>query len=244
MPFQVILITGADNTEGIELVKEMCKRGAERIIMAVTNLDLGQDVALEVRAELNGNVVAEYCDMSSITSVREFCTKILETESRLHILINHHTVMWGPLKRTKEGHEWHWGCNHLAHFVVTQLLMPLLLRGTPDARVITLSSSWHTRGKIFWDNPDYLENPHHPHRDSSGMGNTEKSSSVHIASPEHSSSSKSKEHASFQIDSGNDQKNVSRRRYNATEAFNQSKLANILFTRQLSERMEGTGVNT
>ena len=61
------MITGADNKEGIELVKELVKRGAERIIMAVANLDLGQDVALEVRAELNGNVVAEYCDMSSIT---------------------------------------------------------------------------------------------------------------------------------------------------------------------------------
>ena len=236
------MITGADNKEGIELVKELVKRGAERIIMAVANLDLGQDVALEVRAELNGNVVAEYCDMSSITSIREFCTKMLETESRLHILINHHTVMWEPLKRTKEGHEWHWGCNHLAHFVVTQLLMPLLLRGTPDARVITLSSSWYTRGKIFWDNPDYLENPHYPHRDSSV--NAERNSSVPIASPENSSSSKSKEHASFQIESGSDRKMVNRRRYNATEAFNQSKLANILFSRQLSERMEGTGVNT
>ena len=240
--FKVVLITGADNKEGIELVKELVKRGAERIIMAVANLDLGQDVALEVRAELNGNVVAEYCDMSSITSIREFCTKMLETESRLHILINHHTVMWEPLKRTKEGHEWHWGCNHLAHFVVTQLLMPLLLRGTPDARVITLSSSWYTRGKILWDNPDYLENPHYPHRDSSV--NAERNSSVPIASPENSSSSKSKEHASFQIESGSDQKRVNRRRYNATEAFNQSKLANILFSRQLSERMEGTGVNT
>ena len=37
--------------------------------MAVTNIDLGQDVALEVRAELNGDVIAEYCDMSSLKSV-------------------------------------------------------------------------------------------------------------------------------------------------------------------------------
>ena len=36
--------------------------------------------------------------------------------------------MWMPLKRTAEGHEYHWGYNHLAHFAVTQLLMPLLLR--------------------------------------------------------------------------------------------------------------------
>ena len=210
--------------------------------MAVTNLDLGQDIALEVRAELNGNVVAEYCDMSSLSSVREFCTKILETESRIHILINHATAMWMPLMRTKEGHEWHWGINHLAHFVVTQLLMPLLLRGTPDARVITLSSSWHSRGKIFWDNPDYLNTPTHLHRDSN-TGNAERSSSVNVASPEHSSPSKVRDHA-LNIDDKDYEKSTKTRNYRPCEAFNQSKLANILFTCELSKRMEGTGVNT
>lgn len=235
------MITGADSAEGIELVKEVCRRGAERVIMAVTNIDLGQDVALEVRAELNGDVIAEYCDMSSLKSVRDFCTKILESESRIHILINHTTVMWYPLKRTNEGHEWHWGVNHLSHFVFTQLLMPLLLRGTPDARVITLSSSWHSRGKIFWDNPNYLDNAALKHRDSTTIN---ASTSINPTSPENSSSSKSRDH-NLQIENDTDSgKPTIRIRYRACEAFNQSKLANILFTRELSRRMEGTGVNT
>ena len=63
--------------------------------------------------------------------MREFTTKILESEQRVHILINNASVMWMPLKRTAEGHEYHWGYNHLAHFAVTQLLMPLLLRYIP-----------------------------------------------------------------------------------------------------------------
>ena len=211
------------------------------MIMAVTNIDLGQDVALEVRAELNGDVIAEYCDMSSLKSIRDFCTKILESESRIHILINHATAMWYPLKRTNEGHEWHWGVNHLSHFVVTQLLMPLLLRGTPDARVITLSSSWHSRGKIFWDNPNYLDNAALKHRDSTTIN---ASTSINPTSPENSSSSKSRDH-NLQIENETDSgKPTIRIRYRACEAFNQSKLANILFTRELSRRMEGTGVNT
>ena len=60
--------------------------------------------------------------------MREFTTKILESEQRVHILINNASVMWMPLKRTAEGHEYHWGYNHIAHFAMTQLLMPLLLR--------------------------------------------------------------------------------------------------------------------
>ena len=102
--------------------------------MAVTDVTLGQDVAVDVRGETNGEVVVEYCDMASIKSVRNFCTKILEQESRIHILINQACVMWHPYRQTAEGHEYHWGVNHLAHFVMTQLLMPLLLRGAPDAR--------------------------------------------------------------------------------------------------------------
>ena len=74
--------------------RELSKRGAERVIMAVTDVELGQDVAMEVRGEINGDVAVEYCDMASIKSVRKFCTKVLEHESKIHILINHASVMW------------------------------------------------------------------------------------------------------------------------------------------------------
>ena len=66
--------------------------------------------------------------MGSIKSIMEFCTKVLEQESRLHILVNNACVMWWPWDKTAEGHEMHWGVNHLGAFVMTQLLMPLLHR--------------------------------------------------------------------------------------------------------------------
>ena len=59
-----ILITGADTPVGIELVREMCKRGAERVIMACNDVVLGQDVAVEIRGETNGDIIVENCDMS------------------------------------------------------------------------------------------------------------------------------------------------------------------------------------
>ena len=39
---KTVVITGADTAIGIELVREMCKRGAERVIMAVENVEIGQ----------------------------------------------------------------------------------------------------------------------------------------------------------------------------------------------------------
>eukprot|EP00095_Tigriopus_kingsejongensis_P003291 maker-scaffold1633_size32735-snap-gene-0.8 protein:Tk03291 transcript:maker-scaffold1633_size32735-snap-gene-0.8-mRNA-1 annotation:"retinol dehydrogenase 13-like" len=187
---RTVLITGADTSVGIELVRDLCRRGA-RVIMAVKDMELGQDVAVEVRGETNGEVVVEYCDMTSLKSVRDFTTKILEQESRIHVLINLASVMWCPLQRTPEGFEMHWGFNHLSNFVMTQLLMPLLHRGAPDARIITVSSAWYKRGAIHWDDP-----------------------------------------------------NFNARKYNTVEAYSQSKLANVLFTRELARKLDGTGVST
>ncbi len=59
-----VLITGADTPMGVELVREMCKRGADRVIMACKNVELGQDVAVEIRGETNGNILVEHCDMA------------------------------------------------------------------------------------------------------------------------------------------------------------------------------------
>ena len=57
-------ITGADTPVGIELVREMCKRGAERVIMACDDVEVGQDVAVEIRGETNGDIIVEHCDMA------------------------------------------------------------------------------------------------------------------------------------------------------------------------------------
>lgn len=229
------VITGADSQVGIELVRELCKRGAERVIMAVKDVQLGQDVAVDVRGETNGDVVVEFCDMASLRSVRDFCSKVLESESRVHILINQACIMWSPLRRTAEGHEMHWGANHLAHFVMTQLLMPLLIRGAPDSRVITITSWWHTRGRICWEDPDYLEQAPLPAQ--TRAPHNESSSSM--SSPKNAKPTSSPSGHRPKVSNS---KGV-RRKYKAWEAFNQSKLANVLFTRELGRRLEGTGVN-
>lgn len=62
--------------------------------------------------------------------------------------------MFWPLEITEDGFEYHWSVNYLGHFLLTQLLWPVLkASSTPDqpARVVNLSSSIHYLGSINFD---------------------------------------------------------------------------------------------
>ena len=144
---------------------------------------------------LDGEEVAsaEGCESGSATSprVESESFRVVHSEE-LEVPWERVSVKQMPLGivRTAEGFELHWGQNHMSNFVMTQLLMPLLHRGTPDARIVNVSSAWYKRGEINWDDPNFHQ-----------------------------------------------------RKYSACEAYAQSKLANLLFTRELARRLEGTGVN-
>ena len=66
------------------------------------------------------------------------------------MLINNAGVMAIPRRTTADGFEMQFGTNHLGHFALTGLLLPLLLT-TPAARIVTVSSGAHIFGKINFD---------------------------------------------------------------------------------------------
>ena len=66
------------------------------------------------------------------------------------MLINNAGVMAIPRRTTADGFEMQFGTNHLGHFALTGLLLPLILK-TPGARVATVSSGIHIIGKINFD---------------------------------------------------------------------------------------------
>src|SRR5206468_4169290 len=78
----------------------------------------------------------------SLESVRAFAVEFAERHAYLNVLINNAGVMACPLARTADGWESQFATNHIGHFLLTNLLAPLLAASAPS-RVISVSSRGH-----------------------------------------------------------------------------------------------------
>lgn len=146
---KVALITGANSGLGFEAAKLLAAKGA-RVILAVRDVTRGERAAAEIRRGVSAADLAVLrLDLASLASIRG-TADALRLEDRLDMLINNAGVMAIPRRTTVDGFEMQFGVNHLGHFALTGLLLPLLL-GTPGARIVTVSSGAHVLGRINFD---------------------------------------------------------------------------------------------
>jgi NAD(P)-dependent dehydrogenase (short-subunit alcohol dehydrogenase family) len=89
-------------------------------------------------------------DLSSQAAIRQAAAEIQSRHLKLHVLINNAGII--PLRRevTVDGLEMQFAVNHLAYFLLTQLLLPQLRAGAP-ARVVNVSSGAHTHVGLDFD---------------------------------------------------------------------------------------------
>jgi NAD(P)-dependent dehydrogenase (short-subunit alcohol dehydrogenase family) len=89
-------------------------------------------------------------DLASIESVRAFATAFTATFTRLDVLVANAGVMTQKRQLTGDGLEMNFGVNHVGHFLLTELLLPLLKRSAPS-RIVVVSSSLHASGELDFD---------------------------------------------------------------------------------------------
>ncbi|MDP4084299.1 MAG: oxidoreductase [Bacillota bacterium] len=148
-----IIITGANSGIGFEAAKALTQKGAE-VIIAVRNIQKGKVACDSIKDENpKAEIMVMELNLADLTSVRDFATNIINQFNNLDILINNAGVMIPPYSKTKDGFELQFGTNHLGHFALTGLLLPLLKK-TPNSRVVTLSSLAHRGASIYFDNLD------------------------------------------------------------------------------------------
>jgi NAD(P)-dependent dehydrogenase (short-subunit alcohol dehydrogenase family) len=148
-----IVISGANSGIGFEAAQALAGKGAE-IVLAVRNLEKGKQAIAKIRqAYPQANVEIIALDLADLSCVHRFAEAFAQRHPTLSVLINNAGVMGIPYRQTVDGFELQFGTNHLGHFALTGLLLPLLV-ATPQARVVTVSSMMHRFGKINFDDLD------------------------------------------------------------------------------------------
>jgi NAD(P)-dependent dehydrogenase (short-subunit alcohol dehydrogenase family) len=155
MPSQAgrtILITGSNNGLGLRSATALAGAGA-RVVIACRNQQKGaaaleQVGAAATRSGVPGaQPVLVPIDLGDLDSVLRAAAKVGESVDSLDVLINNAGLMAVPFARTSDGFEQQIGTNHLGHFALTGMLLPLLLRADAP-RVVTLASIAHRQGRV------------------------------------------------------------------------------------------------
>lgn len=187
MDGKTVLVTGGTGGIGRATAEGLARLGAR---VAVTGRDIArtQAAAAEIAAATaNPAVDAFAADLSVQAGVRRLAHDVLDACPRLDVLVNNAGGFWARRHLTADGLEYTFALNHLAPFLLTNLLLDQLTASAP-ARIVTVSSGAQALGKINFD-------------DLQGE-----------------------------------------RAYSGQRAYNQSKLANVMFTYELARRLAGTGV--
>ena len=144
------IVTGANSGIGLETARELARAGAD-VVLACRNMEKADAALAEIRkTSPDARVEVMPLDLGSLASVREFAARFSDARPSLDLLINNAGVMAPPRSETRDGFELQFGTNHLGHFALTAALLPLM-EGRSDARVVTVSSGAHRRGRINFD---------------------------------------------------------------------------------------------
>ncbi len=153
---KTVIVTGANTGVGYETALALYEAGAH-VVLACRDTDKAEGACTRISALLGkGKIEIGILDLSDLDLVTQFADTFLQAHTKLHVLINNAGVMntgiAAPVAaKTAQGYEAQFGVNFLGHFALTGRLYPLL-KATPGARIVTLSSMAYLRGAIDFDN--------------------------------------------------------------------------------------------
>ena len=145
------LVTGATGGIGFEIARGLARRGAH-VIMHGRTRARAEAAATAVREKVKGARLETVSgDLASLENVRAIAAEVDRRHHDLDVLVNNAGVLMTRLELTVDGYETTFAVNHLATYLLTNLLLPNLRR-TGHGRVVTLASVAHRTGAIDFDN--------------------------------------------------------------------------------------------
>jgi len=144
---RVAIVTGGNTGIGQEAGLALARMGCH-VILACRDPQRGQEAVDNISDKLRqsnnegGKVECMPLDLGEIGSIRKFAKLIEQKRIEVNILLNNAGVYaFRTFTRTKDGFEGIIGTNHLGHFLLTNLLLPNLIRN--KGRIVNVSSQMH-----------------------------------------------------------------------------------------------------
>ena len=166
---KVVLLTGASSGIGVETARTLYHCGCH-LYLPVRDQAKMEKVKHDIETDGlpgKGHIDLLHLDMESLASVRQCAADFLSKTNKLHILICNAGVAGMPQgSTTKDGFESHFGINHLAHFLLFQLLKDAMLASCappqPSGRVVMVTSGAHMISTVVLDDLHFSKRGYMP----------------------------------------------------------------------------------
>jgi len=147
---RLCVVTGASSGIGRETACGLAALGA-RVVLVSRDRDRGERARTEI-IDSTGNRKVDLllCDLASQAQVRRLAGELLDRYDEIHVLVNNAGLILSEHRMTEDGIETTFAVNHLAPFLLTNLLIGRLENSAP-ARVVTVASDAHQSGIIDFD---------------------------------------------------------------------------------------------
>jgi retinol dehydrogenase 12 len=146
---RICVVTGATRGIGRATSEGMADLGAEMVLLCRRRED-GDNVSREISAQSGVRPDVVQVDLASQASIRQAAQYLSDRYPRIHVLINNAGVIPRTREITVDGLEMQFAVNHLAYFLLTNLLLSRLEAGAPS-RIISVSSGAHTHATLDFD---------------------------------------------------------------------------------------------
>jgi len=146
---RIALVTGANSGLGLESARALAAKGA-MVVLACRSLAKAEQARQQLLADAPAQINVLELDLADLSSVARAAAELAERYQQIDLLLNNAGVMAPPRTLTAQGFELQFGVNHLGHYALTRLLLPLL-RASTSPRAVQVTSGAQYFGRIEFD---------------------------------------------------------------------------------------------